>query len=98
MTDDEIFQVFNTHRNAVPAYELGSINYVDHQQHNSGLRTKRSVGNKKISFRAFGEDVELILEPNDNVLYGNATPLYIASYDGQKFTYERKPFVSLSFV
>ena len=94
MTDEEILQVFNSHRHAMPKYELGSIDHDDYEQHRSGSRAKRSVDNKKVSLKAFGKRVELFLELNDHVLYGNATPLYIASYDGRKLKYERRPYVS----
>lgn len=88
MSDDEIFRVFNTHRHDVPEYEIASIKYGEN------ARTKRSVTDNRVSFKAFGEKVELFLEPNNHVLYGSATPIYIASFDGKKFKYERKPFVS----
>lgn len=95
MTDEEILQVFNSHRHAMPEYELGSI---DHEQHKSGSRTKRSADNKKVSFKAFGKNIDLFLELNDHVLYGNATPLYVASFDGRKIRYERRSFVSSSSI
>lgn len=95
MTDEEIFQVFNSHRHAVPEYELGSI---DHEQHKNGLRIKRSVDNQTVFFKAFGKNIELFLEPNDHVLYGSATPLYIASYSGGKIRYKNRLYVSLSSI
>lgn len=92
MSDEEIRQVFNTDRLDIPEYEL------IHIDQDFGSRVARSIANEKISLRAFGKDFDLILEPNDHVLYGSATPIFIASRDGDKWKYERKSFVSFIIV
>lgn len=94
MADDDIFRVFHTRRHSLPEYEIASITYGNFEQNERKTRIKRSLNDNKVSFRAFGKEVELFLEPNHHVLYGNVTPLYIASFNGRKFKYERKPFVS----
>lgn len=94
LTDEEIFKIFHTTRQNVPKYDLATIEFINFDQTESPVRAKRHTSDNKVSFEAFGKLIELNLELTDHVLYGSATPLYIASYTGKRFKYERKPFVS----
>lgn len=91
-----ILQTLKTYNiDADSEFELLSIDLREHIRKNS-IRSKRSTeeAKTKISLTAFNEDIDLYLEPNDHVLYGSDTPIYLVSEFWNRLTYKRGYFVN----
>lgn len=105
MTKDEIRRIFNSDLDSIPEYEV--ITVVHNHSSLNYNRNKRSVVEEQrfMTFEAFGKSLELQLELNDNFLYGDETPIFLAYSTSDRFNnlqpkrveYKRLRFVSKFF-
>lgn len=84
LSSDEIEAHLNDESNS--DYEVVSLVHTLH---------KRDVILSTVRIRAFQEDIELYLEPNENYLFGSNTPVYLSFLDEKNNTIY-KPFSHVS--